>query len=1301
MITLLLNGSPLPSTLVAGVPVTLTITLDGEPPLQANWSVWQGLTRLAIGEAARISFVPEQPVTTSINVFAVRGDGTTEAQTFTVQAEDRQGGGTLALAIDWSKVAYAKGETLSAHIRLVDPRGLGHRMLNWDLYRNSVWQASGQSTTVIYPNAEFGVYRVVAKVSDPQGGQVVADSSVAVPGNFEIQATLAPADGRTMQFLGCVYTSQQVGDHGFSSAVGMPLTVLPEDVYLLPGTTHFQVDLDPATVEPPGQVVVRTPTGNWSVAGLPPGSIPLPYEFLDSEPYVPAPADLRLQLSTEAFATAAGAMPHFDFRVRIKCYYEGPQLYQFQACGYNSSIGGNGTRARRFTALFSQVDLLTDTDSTQHRLGIAADKLQTYVTYLPTTLPIPLSIDGKPDVSNEANRIFYTDQNWVTTYDPVDAVALEVDAHSTYAIEQARPFCMSFMMPAFPTIIQRPRRLHGQVAIYMANGYVNAGTVVTVAVLAAGGFAQKQVQVPITANAFSPDQETYVRIGIATVDISDQEFVDNGIVGMISLDETGADVGTYGTLPPTYTAPDPAPLDQVVYSTNSSPYATLDGACYYNVGPVSVMTGTTISNNGSYLADATGTVFPLVSNIAGCFDPQCGPVGLYCYGESSGTTTMHVPQQLYNPAPFIAPASQVTHCYCNPCLIETWLGTLPAYPPFVAYQDSTLCGVAWEYQVCQNSLALNQGASPLLVVPYPPATVPPDFILYGEACYGNTGNILSDTTGHAPVTRFEVTPVFDCLDVACTGSVANGAVASYTDYETGSNVSVGIDHADQGLPIFALIPQTYDDGALGLASGAATISVSKHNPEYNVLTVNGTGVLSFSVSSAGVSKQLIRYRAGLPTIYSMGSGTAQQKIPVVPGDRIALRIFAPQPLNVSVTWTPLVPVPRLYASATVPLALGTPDVLFSTAALGTFAGTLSPAPTPNNPPSFTFSGSCAVATTFTWNSIPGNVYVVKEFVFQFEVSPHITATDTTTHWTIFQDLTPGDEFGPHVRLVSGTPHTINDSYVVGPATETFATVPNPSNADQVTVSSQDTYINGTYTYSSNSYTIVVFPSVPYWALVAPPTINYFTASANPVFPTRIHAVGFTGLTDRSTYAFYGTLPGDVFVSEVNPDSILTVTSNGHEYVVLRARASSDPASVLPSSAWYQHNQELLTPLVFKLYAGRSSVGQCGEMDVWLDTPSSLPPAFSVSPYKALVLNGTAMTNFDPEVHRNSLRVIPQSLIDTSNVLNQHRWPTAYIDSNGDRVVVATATRPATLVFNGSTYTRAGVCPGLAYSVIGA
>jgi hypothetical protein len=1106
MITLTLNGDPLPPILTAGVAVELDILVDGVVPLQTVWTVWTTV-KIAEGTGSKVVFTPVSPVTTIISVMAVKPDSTSQTQAFTVQVMGYPTG-PVETWINWSQLKYAKGDTIDADILFSSPQGLGYQSVTWNLYRNSIWQASGDTNKVHYQNADHGVYRIVARITDFQNNIITGDSSTVVAGDFEVQSALRPLPGKTKQFLGYVYTGEQIGEAAFSSSIGMSVSAMAEEIYLLPGTTYFQVELDPESVNPPDQVLVRTPTGNWSVLGQPPGAVDLPYEFLENTFIIPAPADIRLQLSTESFATHIGPILPFRFRIRIKCFYDRQEVYAFQPCPGSSSVGGAGMRARRFAVVFSDLDLLTDTDTTEQRMGSSPATLQHYRTDIPNTLPMPLSLDGLPDLSDETHRMFYTNQNWVTSYDPTVPGVLEVDANSTYAIENARPFTISFMMPAYPTIIQRPRRVSGKVAVYLANGFVNQGTVVTLRLLTAGGYGTETVSVPITADAFSPDLETYLKIGEADVDISDGCFIDNGLVGIVTLDETGADLGTWpmGTV-----RPDPVPLEGTIYSTTSAPFARFDGACYHNTGLVDVMMGTTTSSSGTYTVDVSGTIYPMVADIVACYDPKCAPVGMFCYGQENVDHKMHVPQPLYDPAPFVAPADNVTLCHCNPCLIEEWVGTLygtfPPHDPYVAYTNGSMCGVPYGFVACN-------GTSSPLVIPYPGTTVPPDYVCFQGTCYGLYGS-LPFTTGYQPVLRSDVEVVYDCQDVICTGSVSGGMVFRYRDPENQRDVDVYMNHVDNGMPFFAVVPETYNDGINGLTTGEETVGITANRPEQPFLSVAGQGTLSITVS-ADSEKQIVRYRNSVPSYFVLRQGIRNIIIDVLPGDVLAFRMYAKK-AAVNVTWKPWVPRPRLYA-----------------------AGTLYPAS-----------------------------------------------------------------------------------------------------------------------------------------------------------PTPIRSVGFTGLTDRSEYRFYGTLPVDITASEINPDSILTVQSAGAEYVLVRCRGINDSVPALPyPSTWYGSNTPLAGPLVFKLYAGREDAGFNGDMDVWLGEEGELPHILAANPFQSLVRYGTPPpTNRVPEVERNSLRVVENAYL--------YRWPSAYISDSGTRIVVAAppVERYATVIHDGGIYTWAGTEPGAAFDLL--
>ena len=508
----------------------------------------------------------------------------------------------------------------------------------------------------------------------------------------------------------------------------------------------------------------------------------------------------------------------------------------------------------------------------------------------------------------------------------------------------------------------------------------------------------------------------------------------------------------------------------------------------------------------------------MVTDISSCSDSKnaVGGVGMYCYGENGGLATIQVPQPMYNPAPYVAPASQSTHCYCNPCLIAPWVNPVPAFTPFVSYYDTSYCGVPWKYSPCE-------GTGDSLIIPYPTGTVPHETVSYMRNCYSVQG-MSKDTTGLAVVKLADVTPAYDCQDVLCFPAVdpedphAPGFTARYQDYETGKDVDVYIDHADKGLPYFAVIHETYDSGQNGLSYGTLSFVISRGGQDRYLFSSTGTGPVKFTFFPSSVERRIVRCRNGSADSVSLGMGVSTITLDLIPGDRLTAGLATAKSVAATVTWNPVVASPRLYA----------------------------------------------------------------------------------------------------------------------------------------------------------------------------------TGSISPAVPTQVKSIGFTGLTDRSRYTFYESLPSDVTMGEVNPDCILTVTAQGVEYVLIRARGITDEPPSLPLNSVGYSNQSLTGPLVFKLYAGREDAGQNGDMDVWLGTPGVLPDSFAVSPYKALIKTGTVeLTNRTPEVYRNSLLVL------TLDQVPSHVAPIDYVAGDGSRTVLAavnSSEQPSTRTVSGKVCAKAKSNPGLAYKI---
>jgi hypothetical protein len=134
---------------------------------------------------------------------------------------------------------------------------------------------------------------------------------------------------------------------------------------------------------------------------------------------------------------------------------------------------------------------------------------------------------------------------------------------------------------------------------------------------------------------------------------------------------------------------------------------------------------------------------------------------------------------------------------------------------------------------------------------------------------------------------------------------------------------------------------------------------------------------------------------------------------------------------------------------------------------------------------------------------------------------------------------------------------------------------------------------------------------------------YDTATLGTTGTNRINHLGFAGMTNRSPYTFFDTVPVDVEQSLPNPDNIVTVQgATGPEYVLVRTRATGDAVPGLPGSGTWYAGQTFIGDMTFRFYTSREEQGAHGEMDVWLSSDQgNFPVYFEVDPFRTIGIQG--------------------------------------------------------------------------------
>ena len=913
MVEILINGAPPPTSLIRGVPYSLSAALDGiNVPLLA-WTATVGGEQVAAGIGALPVFTPTQlnPVTLLIRT---TGDfGLFQDAAITLNVTDYASESVAGVV--WGSPSFTVGGSLSASIVARSSTGTAPSSISWVLYRNSQPVNTGVGETVTYGGLTAGLYRIkgTAYTGD---GPLFFDSTITVGTPACGRVTLPlPDNGGTLVYLGSVFTQNIPIGGGQASSLPYQLGSSTEDIFLLPGTTDWSFDIDPETGVVDDELVVRTAKGNWCLNGVAGGLTgeSVGYDYGYAPVCVPAPTGNAIRFTVDLFKVHGIQYGSSNCRARIKCYRRSPSIYSYELCANSSTFtGGSGRRARKWAALFTKLDIQTDAVSGLNRLGTGSGVVS-YSTPDVTSVPVvTLSADGTPDPVPGYSGLFFTDSNLYACYE-ADGYA-DVEAKAVSAIEGVRPCVISLQMfnGSKPVICNRIKRAYGCLSIYLTDGAVIAGSVVHVAVSRADGTASTAFSFTVDSTVYVDTDCTILRVAAVAADIGDYQFDETGLVVEFTVDDSGA---TESSLPAPLPTPAAAPLN--ICSTTYAATVLFDGACYTQPAYVPILDDDAV----------------VVTPVSGCQDLACGPSSSYCYAPMSGTSAnIYVPQPFGQPAPYVALASAPAFCYQNPVPQVNVNGTcvsLAAYSgttavELLAFSGTALCGNAYAYSACQTSYAPCLGYDCSIVVVYPVAGSPHPDIEYGGNCYFYSGS-TQDYGTRSVVPVASVTPVTGCLDPACSQYNAAGDVIVYNDTQTGLEVPVRFDYLGYGIGLYGVAPERIDNWTGGLTAGSTTV-LFKLDPQELFYTANGTGEMLFTFGLPAVPKQLVQCRAGVSTTYSF-TGPSRM-LSLLPGDTVFLRLanfynrLPPQyrGFACSASWQPLPVLPRLYDTVTVPFS---------------------------------------------------------------------------------------------------------------------------------------------------------------------------------------------------------------------------------------------------------------------------------------------------------------------------------------------------------------------------------------------
>jgi len=1260
VVTLKLNDQTFPSSLLGNGSYRPSVFVDGREVLPSKWSLTTAGGEVARGSATVVQFTPTQGVPHTLHVKAVNPDGFTE-ETVVVFNVVLAGAGGFELGVKWAKGVFSVGSVLEGTVYTASPEGQPPQSLAWTLYRNSVRVSSGTSPLISYPAVD-GVYRVSITAYDSNGVLYAAETSIAVTQNYAIQSTIAPTvPDASCVLLGAVYTDAVEGAGGAASSLPYALASYAQELWLLPGTTHIQFDLDPLQNTVDDEVVARTLTGNWAINGYPGGlyNESVGYDYLPAT-LLPSPADLKIRLMVDAYNVHGATYAAFSFRVRVKCYRNVKPIWRYQQCAYAIHAGGAGQRDRKWALLFSQVDAEVDVDTDSNRY-ITGRSVVPYTTPIVTSLPgMVLSSAGSPIPVNAATGLVYTEANRIAVYE-VEGYP-ELDAKAVAAAEDVRPFTLTLEMPGSPPLIQRIKRLGGVMGIYLGNGAVAQGAVITVRVQTS--LAEVTYAYTVPASVYVNSTEDFALVGTVNIaDITDFQFDHNGMVATFYVNETA--VVTSGTQPQALPAWGP----DYIYAGTQADLVTFDGACYVNPQPVSTYDGEAIA----FIQSLTGD----------CSNPVCGPLAVYCYtAQCAPFDTAHFLQSYNYPSPYVAFPANPYKCYASPLFVAAGTSYVSAQGTVslskqraISYPDAGLCGEGSIYAPCAG------GANVLVI--YPCATSPHAFVESDGACHAfvsalPTGHQIPnlnfddfdnwtvdgrvDLIGSCPVrTLYDLVPGHG-MYVDMVGSPGTGTLTSMDTWtlsvgtyhfsldmagnqRTTGTFSVGVSIGTHGTVFFetgSLMPFTAFDHTVVVTSPEASVELKiwQHDaaPWGGIINA-GNLVDNIHVYKEGGADLLVDSFAyfqppAFATVLSVGSVTAVSGC-----------------ADILCTGSTTTGDSYVYEDAETGsrvnvyfdrLDLGVPQFAVSPTTASENTGGLSYGRTPvrfDRPRQLvmTAQGTGQLKFMLGLGGIPKKVVQVRGGLEMVRVL-------TVSQESAVLAVLPGDQ----IYIDVGTPFGGLSKRIAG-RTVTVSCVPR----------------NG-------------LPKV--------------YATATLAQSGSIRALGFCGLTNRQDYRVFDALPADNSTADVvNPDSVVTAQgANTAELVLIRNRSSGDVVPPLPDGLEWYAGQALAQPVVFNFYAARQVYGAHGEMDVWMQAAGTFPANLKVSDYKVLVA-GTYSERVLPQVDdttRNSLRVVASGA--------GLRVPRVYTATDGEqRSIYSTGT---VLVLDSKTFTLNRPDPGISFTV---
>jgi hypothetical protein len=720
----------------------------------------------------------------------------------------------------------------------------------------------------------------------------------------------------------------------------------------------------------------------------------------------------------------------------------------------------------------------------------------------------------------------------------------------------------------------------------------------------------------ITEDVYNNTTDTFVRVMSQPVDLSDFQFGISGVVVRCTIDESGVSY--------TGTTPDVLPVwsEGTIYSKTYSPGVSFDGACFVNP----VLVETLDANSGA-----------IAEPIVGCHDPDCGPQGVYCYTETCSpyTAIITVVQPLYHPAPFVASPANQYLCYGTPVfknagsLYVEGGGTVAANTKIFAYADSSLCGLVSVYGMCNTG--------DLLGVVYPCATVPHDYVKYSDSCYAfqytattfnvelpglNFINFNNWMTQGGTFDLIGSTPVYELFDLVPGNGMYTDLLGSPTT-NFGTLVSKQaweLTAGDYAIDIIFAGNQRTDPNPTPFSIGVTVGSYGTAWYENGKEMPFETRQLAFTVAgSEYATVNVFQNTASLwGGVYNAGNLLKS----------VHLYRTAPTADDLLIENFEYTPIPPL------------PDTVVSVSDVTVVADCQDVACTGSN-----FLGDAMLYTLSETGSLARVAFDGLDMgIPHFGVAVKATSTGLNGLAAGSLAFVISKSRQTIIRQVAGTGVLAFGLTLTGTdktfirkrgGTETRYFLPAGRGSVTIDVVPGDTiYLDfgrvGVRTFKR--------PCVVVWQPRVAPLREYDTAVLNE--SGSIKALGFCGLTNRSDYTVFSTLPVDAQTDDVvNPDALVTVSgSDGIQYALVRNAAYNEAKPPLPFN-WYA-GQTLNGSMTFHFYASRKTYGAHGEMDVWTTTDGTFPEFFRISEFFGLSgSNAVRVDSQDGDIRRNGLQVV--------------------------------------------------------------